>query len=271
MNSSQILLLTSVLLLTGMILSAPTPNGQVRYANSLPQFGNAKIQAFLPISNVFQSVPGGFLTSYTKVPPRDYVFTAEFPTSVSALSNPKSVKKDKFYSLFTYQEGDHFLNKLIEDRAEAFDTSSPVLRTINLVQYDFPLNIFNGSSNDPVFSNVTYGDATEYRPVPAGEYQLHWEFNNQKKRGLEQWNFNISGVITLLAGKAYTNWVLSTGSFIVQDGVVSGRKRSVSAERTIVRKARWNKRLQEADDKVANDKQTSKNEDVAQQEEVEQR
>jgi hypothetical protein len=208
----------------------------IRYGNSMPQFGSATVNAYLPTTSLFSSVPGGFLTSYTNVTAKTWVFSSQYPTNVTALSYPYSTTKDKFYSLFTYQtESTHLLNKLIEDRSVAFNATTPIIRTINLLQFNFPLDIFNLSNNVLIFSNVSYGQVTEYKPVPVGDYQLYWESSEDSKKRFVQTGGNVTGDPVLHPGKAYSHWIMPTGSFIIQDGVISTRKRSVSTRNVNLR------------------------------------
>eukprot|EP01097_Dermamoeba_algensis_P001709 TRINITY_DN1641_c0_g1_i1.p1 TRINITY_DN1641_c0_g1~~TRINITY_DN1641_c0_g1_i1.p1 ORF type:complete len:274 (+),score=63.15 TRINITY_DN1641_c0_g1_i1:293-1114(+) len=234
MRASVPLLLFAVVLLVGLASSTKFTS-KIRYANSMPQFGSAKVEAFLPLHTLFQSVPGGFLTAYTNLTSWLYIFTAQFSTNISALSFPYAVAKDKFYSVFTYQSGaNRVTNKIVEDRSTSFNGTTPIVRTINLLQYGFDIDVFNYSNNVEILSNVSYGEVTPYVPVPPGDYQLYWEAANTRgKRNTHGWGmFNVSGDPILHPGSAYTHWVLPAGSFIIQDGVISSRKRSVTSGRT---------------------------------------
>eukprot|EP01097_Dermamoeba_algensis_P007869 TRINITY_DN5077_c0_g1_i1.p1 TRINITY_DN5077_c0_g1~~TRINITY_DN5077_c0_g1_i1.p1 ORF type:complete len:274 (-),score=55.13 TRINITY_DN5077_c0_g1_i1:73-894(-) len=235
----------------------------IRCGNSMPQFGNAQVKAVLPFVNVFNSVPGGFLTSYANLTAKPWVFTVQYPSNITALSLPYNPDKDKFYSLFTYQtQTNLLLNKLIADRSTAFNATTPVIRTINLLQYNFPLDIYNLSNNVLIFSDVAYGEVTEYKPVPVGDYQLYWESAGTKKRSIQIGN--VTGDPILFPGKAYSHWVLPTGSFIIQDGSFSTRKRSLSTRNLAVRRELKNEAKNENQREVLlkEEKESSTNSEV---------
>jgi hypothetical protein len=223
--------LTLVVLLQ-LVASIHGGTAQIRYANSLPQFGNAEVKSFLPMTTLFSSVPGATLTSYINITaPRFSVFTASYSRNVTALSFPYLVEAGKSYSLYTYQAGERYvLNKLITDTCQSTNSTIPMLRTVNLVQYGFAINVYNFSNNALMFSNISYGEASAYYPFPQGDYVVYWNSAFGNKRAIHG---NVSHDPYLFPGKTYTYWVFPTVSFIIDDCFPPpARKRSVEAAET---------------------------------------
>jgi hypothetical protein len=183
----------------------------------MPQFGSSTVRAFLPNTSLFSNVAGGSLTSYTNITaPHWFIFTASYGRNVTALSFPFMVADGQFYSLFTYQTlGNQLLNKLVPDTCQSANASVALLRTINLVQYNFPVNVYNFSNNAELFDQIEYGDASPYKAFLPGDYMVYWTSAAVSKRGIQ--GSNISGDPFLYGGKSYTYWIFPTGSFIVED------------------------------------------------------
>jgi hypothetical protein len=107
------------------------------------------------------------------------------------------------------------LNKLIPDSCTNPSNTTPLLRTVNLVQYGFGIDVYNFSNNAKMFDNVNYGEVTEYLSFPTGDYVVYWMSASWgNKRSIHG---NTTSDPILFPGRTYTYWVFPDVSFIIDD------------------------------------------------------
>jgi len=232
-------------------IASATATAKLRYVNSMPQFGKATVKAIPPYATIFDSVPPVELTSYVNFTSIFTVLITTYKTNVTALSIPYFIDSSKFYTLYTSQIQSRLVtNLLVEDKTTSSNSNKAELRCINLLQYNFDIDVFNSSNNALIFDNVSYGEVTPYKSVPPGDYQLYWEANSKKRSEQQLPGSNATFDPFLFAGRTYTHWVLPTISFIVRDGSLNpARKRDISTTK--------DRRIKEEEDKPRVDTKTS--------------
>eukprot|EP01097_Dermamoeba_algensis_P002223 TRINITY_DN1884_c0_g2_i1.p1 TRINITY_DN1884_c0_g2~~TRINITY_DN1884_c0_g2_i1.p1 ORF type:complete len:249 (-),score=58.40 TRINITY_DN1884_c0_g2_i1:116-862(-) len=189
---------------------------RVRFLNSMPQFGKSKLFAETPQQTVFDAVPPGYMTSYSDVDAKPWSFTARFSTNVTAKSDLTDLDSDSFATVFTCQTNQRKLkNKLIYDSQRSGDSRSALIRTVNLAQFDYPIDVINRTNQQQLFNSINYCQASRYQTIPPGEYTLDWTVSDSKKRGIQQ-SGNYSGW-SIFPGFAYTFWITPAGALITRD------------------------------------------------------
>lgn len=197
-------------------IEAANRKAYIRYVNSMPQFGKAKFSAFSPQTVVFDQVAQGYITDYSNLDAKAWNFTTQYSTNATASSDETDLDSDTYATVFTCQTSQRRLkNKVIFDVGRSFRPNFALLRTVNLAQFNYDVDVFNGSST--LFNSVPYCSASAYIQVPPGDYDFDWSVSDDKKRGIEGCPPNCSGPRTLTSGSAYTLYVTPTGSYAVQD------------------------------------------------------
>jgi len=198
--------------------------GQVRYLNSMTQFGKAQFSAASPSIVVFDQVDS--MTAYAALNAQPWNFTSKFTGKIVAQSDETDLDSDSYATVFTCQTGNRKLkNKLIYDTSRSTGPNVALLRTVNLAQYDYPVSVLNGTNE--LFTRVAYCTASSYIQVSPGSYEFDWYVDNFKRCC----NRNLTAT-TLSGGSTYTYYTTPSGSMLVNDGSSSTSVRSILEELT---------------------------------------
>eukprot|EP01097_Dermamoeba_algensis_P004243 TRINITY_DN2803_c0_g1_i1.p1 TRINITY_DN2803_c0_g1~~TRINITY_DN2803_c0_g1_i1.p1 ORF type:complete len:244 (-),score=73.26 TRINITY_DN2803_c0_g1_i1:74-805(-) len=209
---------------------------RLRYLNSMPQFGRSKLTAETPQRTVFDSVPPGYITNYNEVDAKAWSFTAKFATNVTAKSDESTLQSNTFATVFTCQTSQRRLkNKVVVDQQRCNDPKLALIRTVNLAQYDYPIDVVNRTNQRQLFDSVNYCQASRYQTIPPGEYTLDWTISDNKKRGINQYG-NYSGW-SIAAGNAYTFWITPSGALVTRDASSNSARSAQVAEKRAARAA----------------------------------
>lgn len=211
-----LVVLSLVLLIESEGNAVTARTSRIRFLNSMPQFGKSKLLAENPQQTVFDSVPPGYMTSYNDVAAKSWSFTAKFSANVTAKSDVTDLDDDSYATVFTCQTNQKKLkNKLIYDQPRSGNAKTAIIRTVNLGQFDYPVDVFNRSNNQQLFNSVNYCQASTYRTVPPGDYTFDWVVSDSKKRGVQQ-IFNSTST-PIFPGFAYTFWITASGTLLTRD------------------------------------------------------
>jgi len=233
-NPSPFVLLATTLALL-VVLVAPTVPPRVRYANSMPQFGSAAVSAVTPTTTVFSEVLPADVTAYVNFTAGSWNFWSTFERQVKAGSDLTSLTAGSFHSIYTYQTGANSLkNYVLSDPVNVITTNVSAVRTVNLAQYNYKINVTATNSSGHVFylwNSTEYGSATSYSDVPPGTYTFDWVSTGLSRRGVNQYNCTGcgGGHGHVVKGVSYTFWVLPDTVLLTSDATTitttSGKKK----------------------------------------------
>jgi len=251
MNFSLTVLVSLIIFVVTCQAAAP----KIRYINSIPQFGSSDLTAATPSTALFSSVNPNTVTSYTDTTAGNWNFFSTFGKKVHAGSDQFTTSADTWYTVYTYQRQQRTLkNLLIVDQSNHPSGNHAAIRTVNLAQFNYSINVTATSSNNAQilsWSNVGYSQATSYSLIAPGTYNFDWSSSNFNKRNMEQNNCTMNcGGAVIKKNKSYTYYVLPTTSFVVPDGSTSA-KRGIRSKRIIQKKTGILERLSQKNDKVA--------------------
>lgn len=204
-----------------LAVEAANRKANIRYLNSMPQFGKAKFSASSPQTLVFDQVSQGTLTDYTNIDSQSWSFTTWFATNVTAKSDETDLDSDSYATVYTCQQSQRRLkNKMIYDTARSINANKALLRTLNLAQYNYDIDVYNGSNT--LFNSVAYCSASSYIPISPGLYEFDWTVSDDKKRQVcppqnPHCGFTNFTRTLIKAGSAYTIFVTPSGSYVAQD------------------------------------------------------
>jgi len=208
-----ILVLVAITLTSAVQAATNGRKAQVRYFNSMSQFGKVKFSASAPYTLLFDKMTEGSISDYSSLDAKKWNFTTQYTSNVVAKSDEIDLDDDAYATAFTCQVGARQLkNKLIYDTSRSPGPRVALLRTVNLVQYDYPMTVVSNDSTE-LFVNVPYCTVSPYIQVPPGDYYFDWYIENYKRqRG------NLTGRGHFEGGRVYTYFTGPTGGFTVVDG-----------------------------------------------------
>jgi len=229
----------------------------VRYINTMPQFGSANVSAVHSLSNIrslFSAVSPGAATSYTSIDSLTWNFFTSFTKKVLGGSNQTDLDDGSFYSIFTYQKSaQKIANLVIQDRSTPVLGNHSAIRAINIGWPNYDINVTGVNSNNEtviVFNDIDYAETTDYVLVPPGDYDFSWSTIGYSKRNVEQFNCTICG-LNLKKHKSYTYYVMPYVYLVTLDGTISTR--NIRSKRAIQKSNALVERLSETENDNANE------------------
>jgi len=245
MNPVLVLLLSSFLFSTLSLGQITLNPPRIRYVNSMPQFGSAGVTAVSPPSTLFTEVLPGAITNYTNFNTGSWNFWATFDRKVKAGSDLALVIDEFYYSVYTYQTGANSLqNQVLLDPYNIILTNVSGIRTVNLAQYNYPINVTATNASGHVsnlWNNLAYGQSTSYSYIPPGEYTFSWVSASLTRRNIAQ--NNCSGCVgggghgRVVRASSYTFWVLPTTVFLTGDATLEDLFPEGRKKRRVLRKS----------------------------------
>jgi hypothetical protein len=251
-----------VVLVAACCATAP----QIRYINSIPQFGSTAFSAALPHTTLFPSVAPSSVSSYSNLAVGNWNFFSTFSRKVSAGSDQYETEANNWYTVYTAQTtAQRLKNFLLQDQAPLTSGTHASVRTVNLLQFNFAINATATSgSHNAKWADVAYASATGYTSVPSGSYEVDWSSASLSKRSVEQSNCtsNCGGPFFFAVRRSYTIFVLPTTTIVVADGTTS-TKRGIRSKRAIQKSNTLTERLSEKNEEVPEVEDVATNEEVA--------
>jgi len=234
MKGALLFALVSFFTLT-VVIDAANRKANVRYVNSMPQFGRANFSASSPQTLVFDQVPGGAVTDYTSIDAKPWSFTSSYFANVKATSDQIDVDSDSYATVYTCQQGKRRLkNQMVYDTGRSVNANKALVRTLNLAQYNYDIDVYNG--NNSLFNNLPYCSPSAYIQVPPGLYDFDWTISGDKKRqACSDASCGLPNVTKsqIKPGFSYTYFVTPTGSYVTQDAT---RRTTRSVSESVARR-----------------------------------
>jgi len=223
---------------------------QLRYINSLPQFGDANFTVAIPFNTLFTNVAPSTVTPYATGTTGYWNFFSSYTRLVYAGSDQFGAADNTWYTVFTFQGGANLVkNMLIVDQSTPPTGNRSAVRILNLSQYNYSINATaTNSANATVltWAEVGYASASGYSDVAPGTYYFDWYSATLAKRNVLQNGNNCTpgtpGCHTphvIKANKSYTYVVMPAAEVVVLDGATSkrsARKRRISKSQALMEK-----------------------------------
>jgi len=145
----------------------PPAEAAIRVAHFSPDAPNVDI--YIDGEQVLADVPYGTVSQYLAVEPGTYTVT------ITAAGDPETVA---FEGEVVVESAFYTIAAIGELEASTFeplilvDAASSLIRLAHAAPDAPAVDVVVEGTDEPLFENVAFGEATDYLPVPAGEYTL---------------------------------------------------------------------------------------------------
>ncbi len=145
----------------------PAVDAAIRVAHFSPDAPN--VDVFVDGEQILADVPYGTVSEYLAVEPGTYTVT------ITAAGDPDTVA---FEGEVTVESAFYTIAAIGELEATTFeplilvDAGSSLLRLTHAAPDAPAVDVVVEGTDEPLFENVAFGEATDYLPIPAGEYTL---------------------------------------------------------------------------------------------------
>ncbi|MGQ5514732.1 DUF4397 domain-containing protein [Halococcus saccharolyticus] len=149
-------------------------NASLRVAHMSPDAPN--VDVYVNNETFLEDVPFGTISNYTSVPPGEYAvaITAAGNRSAEVFSGNVTVEEAAYTVTATGEISEDaetsFAPLILEDEAASGENAS--VRVVHVSPDAGPVDVTVNSTGAAIADNATFGNATDYVEVPAGDYTL---------------------------------------------------------------------------------------------------